>query len=97
MAELTAWQELPVGGIVQPAGAPRPATGTWRTGEKPVADLSKCVNCLLCWLYCPDAAVVVEDGVFVGFAYDYCKGCEICAEMCPADAIEMVPEATDVG
>jgi pyruvate ferredoxin oxidoreductase delta subunit len=25
--------------------------------------------------------------------YDYCKGCGICANECPAKAIEMVPEA----
>jgi 2-oxoacid:acceptor oxidoreductase delta subunit (pyruvate/2-ketoisovalerate family) len=54
------------------------------------------VNCLLCWLHCPDAAIVVEDGRFVGFDYDFCKGCEICAEMCPAGAIELVPEETRV-
>ncbi|MGM0788312.1 MAG: 4Fe-4S binding protein [Thermodesulfobacteriota bacterium] len=24
--------------------------------------------------------------------YEYCKGCEICAEECPADAITMVEE-----
>ena len=92
MAELTAWQELPVGGIVQPAGAPRPATGGWRTGEKPVADVSKCVNCLLCWLYCPDSAIVLAGETFTGFDLDYCKGCAICAEVCPADAIAMVAE-----
>ena len=36
----------------------------------------------------------MSDGVFEGFDYDVCKGCEICAEMCPVDAIEMVAEAT---
>jgi 2-oxoacid:acceptor oxidoreductase delta subunit (pyruvate/2-ketoisovalerate family) len=92
MAELTTWQELPVGGIVQPSGAPRPATGGWRTGEKPVADISKCVNCLLCWLYCPDSAIALDGETFTGFDLDYCKGCGICAEVCPAAAIEMVAE-----
>jgi 2-oxoacid:acceptor oxidoreductase delta subunit (pyruvate/2-ketoisovalerate family) len=53
------------------------------------------VNCLLCWLYCPDAAVVVEKGVFAGIDLEYCKGCEICAEMCPAGAIQMVREDAD--
>jgi 2-oxoacid:acceptor oxidoreductase delta subunit (pyruvate/2-ketoisovalerate family) len=92
MAELTAWKDLPVGGTVRPADAPRPQTGGWRTGEKPAADLSKCVNCLLCWIYCPDSAIVLDGEAFVGFDLDYCKGCAICAEICPVDAIEMVPE-----
>ncbi|MFQ5911454.1 MAG: 4Fe-4S binding protein [Thermoplasmata archaeon] len=26
----------------------------------------------------------------MGFDMDYCKGCGICDEVCPADAIEMV-------
>jgi 2-oxoacid:acceptor oxidoreductase delta subunit (pyruvate/2-ketoisovalerate family) len=59
-------------------------------------ELSACVNCLLCWLHCPDAAVLVEGEVFKGFDYELCKGCELCAEMCPTDAIQMVPEAADV-
>ena len=92
MAELTTWQWLPVGGAVRPAGAPRPATGGWRTGEKPVADVPKCVNCLLCWLYCPDSAIVLDGETFTGVDLDYCKGCGICAEVCPADAIAMVAE-----
>ena len=92
MAELTTWQWLPVGGAVRPAGAPRPATGGWRTGEKPAVELAKCVNCLLCWLYCPDSAVELDGETFTGVDLDYCKGCGICAEVCPADAIAMVAE-----
>ena len=50
MAELSSWETLPIAGVVQPAGAPRTRTGSWRTGERPAADLSLCVDCLLCWL-----------------------------------------------
>jgi 2-oxoacid:acceptor oxidoreductase delta subunit (pyruvate/2-ketoisovalerate family) len=92
MGELTAWEQLPIAGVVAPAGAPRPLTGGWRTGGKPVADVSKCVNCLLCWLYCPDSAIILDGETFVSFDLDYCKGCAICAEVCPAEAIAMVPE-----
>lgn len=92
MAELKPWQDLPVAGTVRPADAPRPETGGWRTGEKPVVNLRQCVNCLLCWIYCPDSAITLDDDVFVGFDLDYCKGCAICAEVCPVDAIAMVPE-----
>jgi 2-oxoacid:acceptor oxidoreductase delta subunit (pyruvate/2-ketoisovalerate family) len=92
MAELTAWQALPPGGVVSPAEAFQPRTGGWRTGLRPDADLSLCVNCLLCWLHCPDSAVTLDGTTFTGFDLDYCKGCEICAELCPTGAIEMVPE-----
>jgi 2-oxoacid:acceptor oxidoreductase delta subunit (pyruvate/2-ketoisovalerate family) len=92
VADLKRSSELPVGGVVVLEDAVRPRTGGWRTGLKPRADLSKCVNCLLCWVYCPDSAIVVNDADFDGFDYDVCKGCEICAEMCPVGAIEMVPE-----
>jgi 2-oxoacid:acceptor oxidoreductase delta subunit (pyruvate/2-ketoisovalerate family) len=92
MPELSAWDELPVGGIVRPSDAPRPRTGGWRTGVKPAVDLSRCVNCLLCWLYCPDSAVRLDGTAFTGFDEDSCKGCELCAEVCPVGAIEMVAD-----
>ncbi|MDD5453095.1 MAG: 4Fe-4S binding protein, partial [Candidatus Bipolaricaulis sp.] len=27
-----------------------------------------------------------------GIDYDHCKGCGLCAAICPKDALEMVPE-----
>jgi 2-oxoacid:acceptor oxidoreductase delta subunit (pyruvate/2-ketoisovalerate family) len=92
MGDLKPWQELPPGGTVLSTEAVPVRTGGWRTGLAPSVDLSRCVNCLLCWLYCPDSAVVLEGTTFTGFALDVCKGCEICAEICPVDAIEMVQE-----
>ena len=92
MAELTTWERLPAGGAIEPGSAERPRTGGWRTGLKPDVDLSLCVNCLLCWLYCPDSSVLIDGVVFTGFDYEFCKGCEICAEMCPTGAIEMVAD-----
>ena len=92
MDQLKTWRELPSGGTVIPSEAAQPHTGGWRTGLKPVADTSLCVNCLLCWLYCPDSAVLLDGETFVGFDLDFCKGCELCAEVCPVDAIAMVAE-----
>ena len=96
MAELIASERLPAGGAVVPGEADRLRTGGWRTGVKPVADAARCVNCLLCWIYCPDSAVLTDGATFAGFDYEVCKGCEICATACPSDAIEMVAEATPV-
>lgn len=92
MGGLSAWQQLPVGGAVRPERAPRPRTGGWRTGERPEVDAARCVNCLLCWLYCPDSAIRLEGEQFAGVDLDDCKGCGICAEVCPVEAIAMVPE-----
>lgn len=92
MPELSDWGSLPHAGVVHPADATQPRTGGWRTGVKPTVDLTLCVNCLLCWVYCPDSAVRLDGTVFTGFDLDHCKGCEICAEVCPVDAIAMVDD-----
>ena len=84
------------GGVVLPGDVARPRTGGWRTGVKPAVQLEKCVDCLLCWIHCPDMAVQHKKGVFQGFDYDLCKGCEVCAEVCPTGAIQMVAEATQL-
>ncbi|MDY6904243.1 MAG: 4Fe-4S binding protein [Thermodesulfobacteriota bacterium] len=72
-------------------------TGSWRI-VRPVIDLGKCIPaqkgkpaCFTCWLYCPDG--VISKTVPPAIDYTYCKGCAICAEECPAGAIEMVSEA----
>jgi 2-oxoacid:acceptor oxidoreductase delta subunit (pyruvate/2-ketoisovalerate family) len=93
MAELRSWQELPAGGVVPAGETVHPHTGGWRTGVRPQLELATCVDCLLCWVYCPDAAIVL-DGEAVDYVdLDYCKGCELCATVCPVGAIEMVPDA----
>ncbi len=65
-------------------------TGSWRV-IRPVINQSKCVKCLICWVYCPEPSIR-WDGSSVSIDYDYCKGCGICYRECPAKAIEMVPE-----
>jgi pyruvate ferredoxin oxidoreductase delta subunit len=71
-------------------------TGEWRD-EFPEIDLEKCIPakqnkpaCFLCWLYCPEA--VISKTVPIRIDMEYCKGCGICAEVCPAHAITMVSE-----
>ncbi len=65
-------------------------TGNWRT-KRPVLDKDKCTDCLICWISCPDACI---DQSTTGLAFNlkYCKGCGICAEVCPSNAITNVPE-----
>lgn len=73
-------------------------TGSWRV-VRPVIDLNKCIpaktkkmTCFSCWLFCPDG--VVTRTIPPEIDLEYCKGCEICAEECPVDAITMIEETT---
>jgi len=87
-------KDLAIGGIIPEAGtAAEFETGSWRS-QRPVFDDEKCINCLFCWIYCPDSAVTVKDGKRTGVDLKACKGCGICARECPpkAGAIKMVPE-----
>jgi len=95
MSQLKKWKEVPRGGLIlKPGSAAEYETGTWRT-FRPIHHEDKCIQCLRCWIYCPDAAVIVKDGKVVGFDYVHCKGCGICARECPAEpvAITMSPES----
>lgn len=88
------WQAVPYLGSSRFAGptirhrgsaALRP-TGNWRS-ERPVIDLAKCKRCFLCYLYCPEAAMQLDEENFPHVDFDHCKGCMICYEECPTDAI----------
>jgi pyruvate ferredoxin oxidoreductase delta subunit len=63
-------------------------TGGWRTNV-PVIDSEKCDGCMLCYFYCPDASIIIEEDKAVGVDLAHCKGCGICAKECPTAAIVM--------
>ncbi len=72
------------------------STGDWRA-KRPVIDLSKCTpckkqkdTCYLCWLYCPDGTINREIPLEIDLTY--CKGCGVCAQVCPTKAITMEVE-----
>lgn len=95
MSDLPSWQQLDRGPVI-PGGTSREfKTGSWRQ-DRPVLDLEKCTQCMLCWLYCPDSSILAADGKITGIDLEYCKGCGICASVCPpkASAIVMVEEGT---
>jgi len=60
-------------------------TGKWRS-VTPVIDRDKCISCMICWKFCPDAAIKIVGGA-PHIDLDYCKGCAICVEECPVKAI----------
>ncbi len=63
----------------------------WRS-NRPVIERRLCTNCLICWIYCPEPAIYMDNAGNVQIDYDHCKGCGICAEECPRKAIKMVME-----
>ncbi len=75
-------------GPIGPGSFASNKTGSWRTFA-PLLDATKCTNCLMCWFYCPDGAMVREVK-HVRVNYDYCKGCGICVDVCAPKALAWV-------
>lgn len=81
-------------GESSPAVGEAGKTGEWRS-LMPVVHHNKCTparqkkpSCFLCWMYCPDA--VIQKTIPININMDYCKGCGICSQVCPVQAITMV-------
>ncbi len=90
--QLKGWKELPIRGLIlNPIQSVDYEMGSW-TGLYPIIDLDRCSHCMLCWLFCPDASIRVEDSKVIGIDLKYCKGCGICATQCPHQLITMVKE-----
>lgn len=66
-------------------------TGSWRN-LRPVLDKEKCNKCGICWKFCPDVSIEIDEEDYPVVILDFCKGCGICAVECPKDAFEMVKE-----
>ncbi len=66
-------------------------TGSWRY-QRPVIKASKCCQCATCYLFCP-VGCVRDTGTHFDADLNYCKGCGICAQVCPIEAITMEREA----
>ena len=77
------WKELKPGAVVLDAGSARKfKTGSWRS-SRPKWIPENCIQCMLCWVYCPDMSIKTKDGKREQFDYDFCKGCGLCALECP--------------
>jgi pyruvate ferredoxin oxidoreductase delta subunit len=81
------WTDVPIGGMILEAGnSVEYHTGGWRA-FRPVRGEAECTHCFQCWLFCPDSSILVdvENEKMVGFDLDHCKGCGICATVCPVN------------
>ena len=90
-SEEKGWKDVPIAGVCW-IPSTEYLTGDWRT-FKPVLDPEKCTKCLICHIYCPDSCINwKKEKEEIEFDFKYCKGCGICANECPTEAIEMVLE-----
>ena len=86
------WKELNVGCVVdEPGNAASYRTGDWRS-QRPVYTKDRCVRCGTCYVFCPDMAIKILPDGYIEHDLYYCKGCGICAEECPTEAIARVDE-----
>ena len=77
-----------LGGIITETGTTKKTkTGAWWTFKPEVTD--KCIKCLTCTWYCPEGSITGDRTKGIKIDYDYCKGCGICAQVCPVKAIKM--------
>jgi pyruvate ferredoxin oxidoreductase delta subunit len=86
--ELKGWKDIPIAGMILEAGnSVEYLTGGWRA-FRPVRGEAACTHCMQCWLFCPDSSILVdaENEKMAGFNLDYCKGCGVCASVCPVNA-----------
>ena len=82
------WKEISPAGVCWKSSKDF-LTGDWKT-YTPILNVEKCTICLLCLIFCPDGAInwKSEKGN-IEIDYNFCKGCGICANECPTNAIDM--------
>ncbi len=67
-------------------------TSNWRI-VRPVIDHEKCTRCFTCYMSCPDSCWSFNEAEEkMEWNWKFCKGCQICINECPADALTAVPE-----
>ena len=76
---------------VKPGSSKENKTGSLRN-YYPKFDHAKCIACGTCETYCPEGIIFGDKEHKYDADLDYCKGCGICANICPVKCIEMLLE-----
>jgi pyruvate ferredoxin oxidoreductase delta subunit len=86
--KLKSWKEIPLGGkIVNPGNSANNKTGFW-SSKKPAINHQECIKCKQCVASCPEQCMALnEEKNQIAVDDNYCKGCGVCAEICPKKAI----------
>ena len=92
---MQSWKSLALGcAQLTPGTSKQFNTGDWRSRRRPVTDYEKCIKCGMCYIMCPDMCYTPNpenEGTYTWDSF-YCKGCGICIEECPKDAISWEDE-----
>lgn len=91
VSQFRTWRDLTPIPVSKPSEASMGITGEWRV-FKPVYDREECNKCLTCWIFCPENTVSVDEEGYPVINYTYCKGCGICASVCPKKNMHLVRE-----
>ena len=86
-------KEIPIGGLIdEPGSSKNFKTGDWRS-FRPIWDKTICTQCMICPTQCPDFAIPTKgkgnDIQRQETDFEFCKGCGICAQVCPVKCIKM--------
>jgi len=91
VSQFKTWRDLTPIPVSKPSEASMGITGEWRV-FKPVYDREECNRCLACWMFCPENVVSVDEEGYPVINYTYCKGCGVCASVCPKKNMHLVRE-----
>lgn len=78
--------------ITKPVSSKNNKTGAWRTEMKPKFLQKNCIACNICLVSCPEGCIKGEGKNTYICDYAFCKGCGICAALCPKADIDMIKE-----
>ena len=81
--------------IVKPKNAKGDKTGSWRVQLRPKYLQKNCIACKRCVQICPEGCVKGKEKNTFTPDYTYCKGCGLCAVVCPKADIIMVEENSE--
>jgi pyruvate ferredoxin oxidoreductase delta subunit len=78
--------------VVKPGTSKNNKTGSWRVETKPKFLQKNCIACKMCMANCPESCIRGLEKNTFNCDYDFCKGCGICALVCPKADIVMFKE-----